>query len=620
MKARRSTNGSDRRERGLVLLAAGLVVFVVLLGRLFYLQVVTSDRSRELAERNWLRPEFVPGPRGRILDRNGVVLAEMTPSFVIGLDPQHEVFLKHRERLNQTLERLAVLVGRDTQTFHELLERERGTSYKPVRLVRNADSLMVARVEEHRLDLPGVSVSVEPTRRYPADSLASHVLGYIGEVGEKELESLAERGYRPGSLMGKTGVELQYEDLLRGEDGQRYVEVNALGRRSEAFNRRQPVPPRPGRDLELTLDAEVQRATEAALARAGYDGPGPAPEIRGTAILMDVWTGEVLAMASRPTFDVNVFSGSLTQAEWQDLTRESLPLLNRAIQAAYPPGSVMKPFTEYGALTAGIVAPGQYLAPCFGGHRFGNRVFHCWKRGGHGSLDDIGAMANSCDVYFYQLAVELGVDGIAETAKLFGLAERTGVDLPQERVGLVPTSAYYDERFGKRKWSPGVTLNLIIGQGEIQLTPVEILRGVGMLATGGRRVTPRLLKGVGVDERRLRYPDPPPAADVREVTLDARALERVRRGMREAVEEGTARSARVHGIPVAGKTGTAENPGFDHALFVAYAPADHPQVATIVVLENRGHGGSVAAPVAQRILASYFGVPDSLITQVVETD
>ena len=620
MRGKAASSGNDRRERAWVLLGVGLLVLCVLVGRLFFLQVVTSDRSRELAERNWLRPEFVPGPRGRILDRNGLIMAEMTPSFVIGIDPQHEVFHKNREKLRETLARLASLVDQDPVRFEEQIERERKTTYKPVRLVRNADSLQVARVAEHMIVLPGVSVMVEPVRQYPGDSLAAHVLGYIGEVGEKELETLGEDGYRPGSLIGKTGIELEYEALLRGEDGKRYVEVNALGRRSEAFNRREPVPTRPGRDIALTLDADLQRATEAALDAARYEGPEPAPQVRGAAILMDVWTGEVLAMASRPGFDNNVFSGSLDQDEWKALMSEGKPLLNRAVQSAYPPGSTLKPVTEYAALAAKVIAPGQYQAPCFGGHRFGNRVFGCWKREGHGSLNDIGAMAHSCDVYFYQLAPGLGVDGIARFAKQFGLAEKTGIDLPQERNGLIPTSDYYDERYGKKQWSPGLALNLVIGQGEIQVTPLQLLRAISMIATGGRAVTPRLLKAVGAEQRQGRYPEPKLDPVIEEVTLDARALERVRRGMREAVESGTAKSAQVPGIPVAGKTGTAENPGFDHALFTAYAPADHPRVAAVVLLENRGHGGSVAAPVARRMLDAYFGVPDSLVAVHTETD
>ena len=231
MRSRPASSGNDRRERAWVLLGIGLLVLLVLVGRLFFLQVMTSGRSRELAERNWLRPEFVPGPRGRILDRNGVVLAEMTPSFAISIDPQYELFHKNRQLMHDTVERLARLVDQDPSKFEDQIEREKKTTYKPVRLVRNADSLMVARVAEHMISLPGVQVMVEPVRRYPADTLAAHVLGYVGEVGEKELETLTESGYHAGSLIGKTGIELQYEDLLRGEDGKRYVEVNALGRR-----------------------------------------------------------------------------------------------------------------------------------------------------------------------------------------------------------------------------------------------------------------------------------------------------------------------------------------------------------------------------------------------------
>lgn len=620
MRGRSSSSGNGRAGRVLVLRIVGLTLLTILVGRLFTLQVVSAERSRELAQRNWLKPEYVPGPRGRILDRNGVVLAEMIPSFSIAIDPQHDAFVHDSEYLNATLDRLAQLVGGDGERYQTLVNRYRRASYKPVRLERNADETMVARVEENRAFLPGVTVEVEPTRRYPADSLAVHVLGYIGEVGEKELDAMADRGYRLGSLTGKTGIELQYEDQLRGEDGIRFVEVNALGRRSEAFNREQPVPPRPGRDVHLSLDAVVQAAAEHALEDATYDGDDPVPEVRGACVLLDVWTGEVLALASRPGFDVNVFSRSISQEEWSDLNRAGHPLLNRTIQAAYPPGSVFKPITEYAALAEGVIRPGQYLNPCFGGHRFGNRIFHCWKRAGHGSLNDLDALAQSCDIYFYQLAPSLGVNGIARYANLFGIPGETGIDLPQEREGLVPDSEYYDKRFGEGKWSPGVALNLIIGQGEILLTPVQLAQYIGVFATGGRRVVPRLLKSLGPERRARSYAEPNVEPRFVDISLDATALKRVQEGMVRAVVAGTAGNAAVYGHEVAGKTGTAQNPGFDHAVFVAYAPAEAPEVAVSVLLENRGHGGSVAAPVARTVLASYFGVPDSMVARVLETD
>jgi penicillin-binding protein 2 len=500
------------------------------------------------------------------------------------------------------------------------VEAQKRRTYKPVRLERGVDERIVARVEEHRASLPGVSVDVEPVRRYPMGSLASHVLGYIGEPREGELEALAEDGYHLGSLIGKTGLELEYEQQLRGEDGIRFVEVNALGRKSEAFNREQPVPPRPGRDIILSLDAKIQAVTERALDEAGYDGEGDPPEVRGSAVLMDVWTGEVLAMASRPGYDVNIFSRSISVDEWQHLTRDSRPLLNRAVQAAYAPGSVFKPLTEYAALAEGIIEPGQKLNPCTGGFQFGNRRFRCWKWAGHGRLDDVEAMAQSCDVYFYQIAPTLGVDGIARYGRLFRLDEPTGIDVPQERESLIPDSNYYDERYGKKKWSPGLALNLIIGQGEIQLTPIHLVQFAGILATGGRRMTPRLVKDLGEERRTGRYPRPDVQPFYHEIPLDPVALGRVRAGMERAVISGTAGNAAIPGHTVAGKTGTAENPGFDHAVFIAYAPAEKPEVAVAVLLENRGHGGSVAAPVARSMLAAYFGVSDSLEAAVLETD
>ncbi len=620
MRGRYSSSGADRRERAALLGLVGLAVLVVLVGRLFALQILSEKQSQELSERNWLRPEYVPGPRGRILDRNGEVLADMIPSFSITVDPYAKSFSRDPERLETTLERLASLIGGDAGKYRQTVSREAGASYRPVRLVRGADSTEVARVEEHRAVLPGISVEVEAVRYYPADSLAAHVIGYTGEVGEKDLERLEGSGYRPGSLIGQSGIEREYEDQLRGEEGVRKVEVNATGRRSEAFIREQPIPPRPGRDVTLTLDATVQRTMEEAMNAAGYDGRGDPPEVRGAAVLMNVRTGEILALASRPGFDPNVFSGALSTEVWSRLNRPEAPLLDRAVQSRYPPGSVFKPLSGYAALAEGVIHPGQVLSPCFGGWRFGNRTFRCWKRSGHGALDDIDALAQSCDVYFYQLAVPLGVDGLARYADLFGLNRPTGIDLPGEQAGLIPDSGYFDRRYGKRGWSGGVALNLIIGQGEILVTPLELACYTGMLATGGRKVQPRLLKSLGEEHRLKSYPQPEIGTVAEEVSLDPGAAAEMCKGMRAAVDHGTARNAQVPGVTVAGKTGTAENPGFDHALFIAYAPADRPEVAVVVVMEHRGHGGSVAAPVAQKVLSAYFGVEDSLRVQVQETD
>jgi penicillin-binding protein 2 len=620
MRGRYSSSGTDRRERSLVLMLAGLAVLVLLVGRLFTLQVFSSERSRELAQKNWLKPESVPGPRGRILDRRGEILADMIPSFTITVDPHLDSFVRHPERLDSTLVRLAALSEGDVDRYRRIVQSERGISYNPIRLRRNADSTLVARVEEHRSVLPGVAVQVEPIRFYPADTLAAHVLGYVNEVGQDELDRLTDQGYRPGSLIGRTGIERQYEDQLRGEDGIRYVEVNAMGRRSEAFIRAQPVPPKPGRDLVLTLDAGLQRILEQALDEARYDGHDPPPEVKGAAVVMDVRTGEILAMASRPAFDPNIFSRSMSQEEWNRLVRPSAPLVNRAIQSTYPPGSVFKPVTLYGALAEGEIRRGQTLSPCLGGYRFGNRVFHCWKRAGHGVLNTVEALAQSCDVFFYQLATPLGVDGIARYAGILGLNELTGVDLPRETRDLIPDSEYYDGRYGKRGWGQGLALNLAIGQGEILVSPVALAQFAGVLGTRGTRMVPRLLKELGPEHRMGKHAVPSLDPSWTQLNLNLDALDEVRRGMRAAVSTGTAKGAAIPNVEVSGKTGTAQNPGYDHALFIAYAPAESPEVAVAVVLENRGHGGSVAAPVARRVLAAYFGVQPAPAALVRETD
>jgi len=611
MKRSYSRNGNERRERATVLGLLGFCVLILLLGRLFQLQVLGSERSLELARRNWLRPEYLPGPRGCILDRSGRVLADARPSFSIVVDPDYDRFLRRPDALDSSLVALAGLLSGDVERYRRDVRRGREATYKAIRLERNADSVCVATVEEHRARLPGISVEVEAARFYPEDSLACHVLGYVSEVSGEDLERLEGKGYRPGSMIGQTGVEKQFEDLLRGEDGIRYVEVNALGRRSEAFLRTEPVFPNPGRDLVLSLDSRLQREAEWALDDAPYDGEGDPIAVRGAVVLMNVWTGEVLALASRPAFDGNLFAGGVSQEDWESIMGPDKPQLNRVVHAAYPPGSVIKPFSAYAGLVDGCIGRIRFT-PCYGGFKFGNAVKRCWKRGGHGRLDVLGAIAQSCDVYFYQVGAAMGVEGIARYAKdVFALDALTGIDLPLERRGKIPDTAFYDERFGERGWTRGVALNLIIGQGEMLLTPIELVQHAGVLATGGRRVTPRLLLDLGEERREGRYPEPPLGPSFSETLLDPEALALAKQGMVDAVAVGTAGGGAVEGVVVAGKTGTAENPGQDHALFIGYAPADAPEVAVAVVLENRGHGGAAAAPVAGRILSAYFATQDS---------
>jgi penicillin-binding protein 2 len=358
-------------------------------------------------------------------------------------------------------------------------------------------------------------------------------------------------------------------------------------------------PPVPGNDIYLTIDIELQRVVEQSFA---WD--------KGSVIVMDPNNGEVLAAVSRPAFNPNIFKEGVSEQKWQELFEDpAKPLFNRTVQAAYPPGSVFKLVTAYAGLSNRLITEATTFVPCYGGYRFGNRYFRCWKPEGHGRLALRGAIEQSCDVYFYQVGEILKADQFAIAGRLFGFGRKTGVDLPSEVVGILPDKEYYDNRFGKRKWTQGYLINYSIGQGELLATPVQICAMTAVFANGGNMVHPHFLKKIvnadgGVIREDQWVPDPLPK-------LDTRVLRLIRRGMLEVVsgEHGTGRAAAIAGVEVAGKTGTAQNPhGEDHALFVAYAPVADPEVVLAIVMENAGHGGAMAAPVARQILSAYFHV------------
>ena len=609
-QAENAKGGAEKSRWSLAV--CGLLMLAVLLARLFTLQVVLGSSHQAYSEKNWLRPKQIPGQRGRILDRNQHVLADVVPSFVVMFDAQNKVYLQDRDAVAQTLDRVGMLTGEDPDVLTQRVDRARTYSYQPIPLIRNADTLMVAIVEENRASLPGVFVDVVPMRHYPQDSLAAHVLGYVQEVSAKDIERLGEGIYRPGSMIGRTGIESQYEPVLRGRDGVQFIEVSAVGRRTEAFTRMDPIPAKSGRDIVLSLDRDLQACVERALSDAPYDGKGrPPAEVSGSVAVIDVRTGDVLALASAPRFDPNQFPRGFTHEMWNELMRPEQPLFHRAVQGRYPPGSTFKGVTLYAGLERGLVTSQTRLEACVGGWQYGERFFRCWRPGGHMRVDAVEAMAHSCDVYFYQLGADMGVTGIHAYSERFGILGKTGIDLPGEPDNMVPDPAWYDEHYGVRRWTRGVALNLSIGQGEIQMTPLELAVFAGGLATGNV-VQPRLL---------LREEgQAPETVNVSSLNLEPQFLRVVQRGMRAAVEWGTAQIVNFPELAVAAKTGTAENRGEDHAVFVAYAPYENPEIALAVYLENRGHGGAAAGPVAREILAHYFGIEDAGAGVIVESD
>ncbi|MDM7916509.1 MAG: penicillin-binding protein 2, partial [Candidatus Eisenbacteria bacterium] len=468
--------------------------------------------------------------------------------------------------------------------------------------------------------LPGVEIRPEPARRYPYGSLAAHLIGYVGEVSESDLEKSPDGSgdppYQRGDLIGRSGVERSYERWLRGRDGIEYVEVDAFGRRTNLFEELPSLPSIPGDDVVLTIDLDVQLAAEAALdsvpsrlKKQFGEGAEPRP---GCVVAIDARNGEVLAMASRPAFDPNLFIGRISKADWAVLSGDGYPLLNRPIQASYPPGSTFKALTGLAVLHEAGVTPSQPMpSACGGGLYFGNRYFRCHLSRGHGSLGLIMAMAKSCDVYFYQCGIRLGVDRLTRYAEACSVGVPTRVDLPQERSSLVPTLAWFKKARGGPP-GPGAALNLSIGQGELLLTPIQIARLYAAIANGGTIVRPHTALRVVDPNGKVVEEFDRDSAD--EASLPATGVEiaEIQRALEAVVMDpgGTGKQARVGSFRVAGKTGTSQNPhGQDHALFVGYAPADAPEIVVVVVLEQSGHGGAIAAPTAQPVLQTYLMPP-----------
>lgn len=612
-----SAESRSERARNLTLLVG--VLFLVLISRLAWLQLMRGEHFRTLSEENRIDREVVRAERGRIFDRNGEIIADNYPSYRVSLDARDPALRRNPERLGPVVDVLAEVLGRDPAVLRDEVDRARRRTNRPLPIARSLTFEQVARLEERVERLPGVEVESEAVRRYPSGAFLCHLLGYLGEVTEEELEAHGEE-YRPGDLVGRAGIEKQYEADLRGQDGVAFVEVDAFGRRTHYFPELPSVPARAGHDLVLTIDARVQRAAEDALdglprkprvkggaIAAGGDSLAPGPP--AAVIAIDPATGEVLALASRPAYAPNAFLRGLSHEEWKALDGQNHPLLNRVIQAAYPPGSTFKCVTTLAGLEEGVITPERRFAGCDGGYFYGNRVFHCWRSGGHGALAVHEALARSCDVYFYQVGINLGVGRLGRYATRTKIGEKTGIDLPQERAGLVPTTDWYEKRYGKGGVMKGAALNIAIGQGEVLLTPIELVRFTAAVANGGRLVRPHACL-------RLQDPDGTPIRDTGEEDWDAGHLPASVANLRlvqEAMEQvvmdngGTGGRARVGEIRIAGKTGTAQNPhGEDHALFICYAPVLDPRIAIAVVVEESGHGGSVAAPIAQKVLQAYL--------------
>jgi penicillin-binding protein 2 len=457
---------------------------------------------------------------------------------------------------------------------------------------------VISILEEQARDYPGISYSVESVRRYQNDISAGTFIGYTGEVSPKELESEIYKDYRPGSLVGKKGVERTYDHRMRGLEGTRYVEVSARGQIIGKYRDKPEIPPRPGNDIVLTIDNDLQRFIV-----ANFDSV----KCCGAVVAMEPHNGAILALASFPEFDPNLFSGVIPPKVWDSInTDTTYPLFNRPLTGEYPPGSTTKLITAGAVLEEKLVTPTFLLESCRGGMQFGNRFFRCWDPAGHGRTNVYEAIEQSCDVYFYQVGKMLGIDTWADYARQCGFGKETGIDIPSEKKGVVADTEFFDKRDGKGKWSPNEALNLAIGQGAFSVTPLQLAQFYCGLANGGVVYRPHLIKEFLKADGSIEAfrPEVSFRLPFTKTTLEVltQALDSVVQG-----DHGTARGQQNEFFRIAGKTGTAQNPhGDDHAWFACYAPCDNPRIVVVVLVENAGHGSEEAAPLAGKILKYYL--------------
>jgi penicillin-binding protein 2 len=572
-----------------------LCLFGVLFLRLWFLQLVQGDEMQERSEHNRIRLQDLPPWRGMILDHNGQVLVANRPSYelVVVLEDVGDVPL--------LASRLGQLLRLDPQQLTTQLENAKKAGLHQARIRTDLSFDEMARVETFQPELPGVMIQIQPKREYRNQGMACHSLGYLGEINDVQIKSGKFSTYKIGDYLGKCGVELAWEKYLRGKRGFRRIEVDAYGRELGQLD---SVFPTPGANVYLTLDSRMQREAEACL-----------EEKVGAIVALDPNSGNILALASSPTYSQEAFERGLSASEWDKINHDKThPLENRAIKGQYPPGSTFKIVMAVAGLEEGVITPSTTFY-CNGALPCGNHVFHCWLKGGHGTVNLHKALVESCDVYFYQVGLRLGIDRIAKWSRRFGLGEPTGLNLDKELPGLVGSTAWKKARF-HRGWQEGDTLSVAIGQGYNLATPIQMARVVAAIANGGIIYKTHLVEKVESPAGEILYQAKPEVQSRLEAS--PATLEAVRQGLEGVVSDprGTGKSARLPGIQLAGKTGTAqvvaldpdrtkrskERGAQDHAWFVAYAPADDPKVAVAVLVEHGGHGGSAAGPLASRVI------------------
>lgn len=581
-----SVHPNDIARRSRIATLGLAAVLVSLMVAFFNAQVLQHDRYKLQSQENRLRALPLPAPRGIIYDRFGNIIAENLPGYSVSIAPTNV------DSLRASLLHLSSVISLAPDEVDAAVRRFRRDPNRPTLIISDASMSVVSVLEEHRINFPRLIIQSVPKRFYPDGPAVASFVGYTGEITDADLNSPAYAGYKPGQLVGKGGIEKEYEKALRGKEGVRYDEVDARGRQVRQATPRLDLKPEAAPPLYTNIDLDLQR----------YVASVFGDSLVGGAIALDPRDGGVLALYSAPSYDVNKFTGGIPADYWKQLlTDDRRPLVNKVTQGRYPPGSTFKLATAVTGLESGVVTLDEHMpVPCTGGFQYGNRYFKCWDKKGHGSISLARAIEVSCDVYFYQLGLKIGLSKLIAGGVSLNMREKSGIDLPDEKRALFPYAVdYYNKTYGVRGWSSAVTLNLAIGQGENSQTVVNMAKFYAALATDGTEPTPEIVKQA------------PARTRIYKLTQDQ--MDGLRTALAGVIGQGTAQSARIQGIMLAGKTGTAQTGKkvngveLNHAWFVGFAPADKPTIVVAVMLEYGGHGGR-AAHVASSIISHYLKV------------
>jgi len=581
-----STIPEDVKQRLNWLLIFVVICFSILVVSLWYLQMIKGEEFKERAVENCIRSLVEDAPRGRIYDCQENLLVTNRPAVVVSVIPA-EV-----DDLEKLSERLSRIIGISPEEISQIVKNYRENPFKPVKILDDCKTNKIIEIEERKDELKGVVLEVKPRRDYLYYDFAAHSLGYVGEIDKEELQQFGNPKFQGGDIIGKAGLEKYYDDILRGEKGGKEVEVDALGQEIATLLFQKPVP---GKDLVLTIDRDLQLCGENLLFNK-----------KGSIMVSDPNSGEILALVNRPSFSPNIFANGISSSDWQRLSSDAdYPLTNRSVQGLYSPGSIFKVVTAVAALEEGVTDRKRKIY-CSGSFELAGQVFTCWDETGHGSLSIVDAIAHSCNIYFYTLGKDLGIERFNKCMQKFGLGEKTGIDLPAEAIGTIP-SAQWKEREVKEIWFPGDTINLSIGQGYLLLTPLQVHNIITAIAGEGEIYKLHLVKKIiSANGKTIKEIKP---EIYKKLNFSPDTFKIVKEGLRQTILKGTGWRANIQELAVAGKTGTAENPqGETHAWFIGFAPYKDPEICITVFLENGGEGGEAAAPIARAMLEKYFNI------------